>query len=603
MGKYKLLYSSFAPRLPKSLFLWSDFICTVLKIRKIHPVLLSLLSGVILSLAWPERGFPGLLFIGFLPLLLAEENLYQNREKTIKFSALIYSYPGFLLWNLLTTWWIVNSTFVGAALAIILNSLFMSIVFQAFHWTRKKLSGSPVGYLALISYWIALEYLHLNWDLNWPWLNLGNGFATWYKWVQWYEYTGTFGGTLWVLVGNIMVFLLIQKIKDQSSKIKVQKSNSQSITDQDPANSDGSGAIVRHGLRDTKTLVALCFIILWIIVPILLSRIMYETYHEKVHPVNFVVVQPNIDPYSEQYVLPPPEVIGKIMSLADPKLDSTTNFLIAPESAIQESMWENDLASFESIGLLRNTLIRWPDLNILIGGSTFYQLPPGASLPRWARKFTDSPNHYVAYNAAILINNRDSLQLYHKSKLTPGVEILPSFKGFNWLEKYAIDLGGTVGSLGMDSVRKVYSTVKTVGAAPAICYESIFGEFFAEFVRNGARMMIIITNDGWWGNTPGHRQHFSFAHLRAIETRRSIARSANTGISALIDQRGDAYQVTGYWKPAVIKGTLNANDRMTFYVRHGDYIARIFTWTGGILLLSAIGWSLRKRFSLKSKSS
>ncbi len=582
MGKYQLLYSSFAPRLPKSLFLWSDFICTVLKIRKIHPVLLSLLSGVILSLAWPERGFPGLLFIGFLPLLLAEENLYQNREKTIKFSALIYSYPGFLLWNLLTTWWIVNSTFIGAALAIILNSLFMSIVFQAFHWTRKKLSGSPVGYLALISYWIALEYLHLNWDLNWPWLNLGNGFATWYKWVQWYEYTGTFGGTLWVLSGNLMIFRAFKEFETQNAKCKMQNAKLQ-----------WPPSLFRWP--------GLAF--LWILLPILYSLVIYARFREESHPVNFVVVQPNIDPYSEQYVLPPPEVIGKIMSLADPKLDSATNFLIAPESAIQESMWENDLASFESIGLLRNTLIRWPDLNILIGGSTFYQLPPGASLPRWARKFTDSPNHYVAYNAAILINNHDSLQLYHKSKLTPGVEILPSFKGFNWLEKYAIDLGGTVGSLGMDSVRKVYSTVKTVGAAPAICYESIFGEFFAEFVRNGARMMIIITNDGWWGNTPGHRQHFSFAHLRAIETRRSIARSANTGISALIDQRGDAHQVTGYWKPAVIKGTLNANDRMTFYVRHGDYIARIFTWTGGILLLSAIGWSLRKRLSLKSKPS
>ncbi|NCA77873.1 MAG: apolipoprotein N-acyltransferase [Alphaproteobacteria bacterium] len=580
LGKYQLHYSSFAPRLPKSLLLWSDFICTVLKIRKIHPVLLSLLSGVILSLAWPERGFPGLLFIGFLPLLLAEENLYQNREKTIKFSALIYSYPGFLLWNLLTTWWIVNSTFVGAALAIILNSLFMSIVFQAFHWTRKKLSGSPVGYLALISYWIALEYLHLNWDLNWPWLNLGNGFATWYKWVQWYEYTGTFGGTLWVLSGNLVIFRAFKEFETQNAKRKMQNAKLQ-----------WPPSLFRWP--------GLAF--LWILLPILYSLVIYARFREESHPVNFVVVQPNIDPYSEQYVLPPPEVIGKIMSLADPKLDSATNFLIAPESAIQESMWENDLSSFESIGLLRKALVRWPDLNILIGGSTFYQLPPGAPLPRWARKFTDSPNHYVAYNAAILINNRDSLQLYHKSKLTPGVEILPSFKGFNWLEKYAIDLGGTVGSLGMDSVRKVYSTVKTVGAAPAICYESIFGEFFAEFVRNGARLMIIITNDGWWGNTPGHRQHFSFTHLRAIETRRSIARSANTGISALIDQRGDAHQVTGYWKPAVIKGTLNANDRMTFYVRHGDYIARIFTWTGGILLLSAIGWSLRKRFSLKSK--
>ncbi len=193
-----------------------------------------------------------------------------------------------------------------------------------------------------------------------------------------------------------------------------------------------------------------------------------------------------------------------------------------------------------------------------------------------------------------MINAIDTLQLYHKSKLTPGVEILPSFNGLKWLEKYAIDLGGTVGSLGMDPVRKVYSTVNTVPVSPAICYESIFGEFFAKFVKNGAQIMIIITNDGWWGNTAGHRQHFSFTHLRAIETRRSIARSANTGISALIDQRGDVHQVTGYWKPAVIKGTMNANAKITFYVKYGDYIARYLTVIGGIIFLGTLFLSIKK---------
>jgi apolipoprotein N-acyltransferase len=80
------------------------------------------------------------------------------------------------------------------------------------------------------------------------------------------------------------------------------------------------------------------------------------------------------------------------------------------------------------------------------------------------------------------------------------------------------------------------------------------------------------------------RQHFAFAHLRAIETRRSIVRSANTGISAFIDQRGDAHQSTEYWKPAAIKGTVNANSSMTFYTRNGDYIAGI-TIAGSALLM------------------
>jgi apolipoprotein N-acyltransferase len=538
---------------------------TALNLRKHHLLLLSLLSGVILSLGWPERGFPGLLFIGLVPLLMVENHMTRHPDKFIKFSALFYSYPGFLLWNLLTTWWIVNSTFVGALLAIVLNALFMSIVFQAFHWTRRKLNSSLAGYAALISYWIAFEYLHLNWDLNWPWLNLGNGFAAYYKWVQWYEYTGAIGGTLWVLVANIMIFMLVANIKT---------SLHQSIL------------VVKYSI----------FIVLWLAAPIIISFFIYTGYIEQSRPVNVVVVQPNIDPYSEQYSLPPSEVIGKIMALATPVLDSNTNFLVAPESAIQEDMWENDISHFTSIRMLKQAITPYPKLNLLIGGSTHYQLRPGEPVPRWARKFTDTDGHYVAYNAAILFNSRDSLQLYHKSKLTPGVEILPSFKGFKWLENFAIDLGGTVGSLGQDSVRKVYTTVGTVKVGPAICYESIFGEFFATFVRNGAQVMMIITNDGWWGNTAGHRQHYTFAHLRAIETRRSIARSANTGISAFIDQRGDACQETVYWVPGVIKGTLNANDNITFYVKHGDYVARFLSYLAGVLLIAAIATTIKRKY-------
>jgi len=541
-----------------------------IKFRKIHLVLLSFMTCILLTFAWPERGFAGLLFIGLVPMLIMEDYISRHREKFIKFSVLFYSYPGFFLWNLLTTWWIVNSTLIGAVMAIVLNSLFMAIIFQAFHWSKKHLRFRFVSYLALVCYWIAFEYLHLNWDLNWPWLNLGNGFAAYYKWVQWYEYTGAFGGTLWVLGGNILVFMLIEKIQNSKSEGKIQYSIFN----------------IQYSI----------FIFLWLAMPLLLSYYIYHTYNEEKNPVTFVVVQPNIDPYSEQYSLPPAKVIDRIMRLATPNLTAGTNFLVAPESAIQEEMWENAISSFTSIRMLKKINAAYPNLNMLIGGSTFYQFQPGEPLPRTARKFTDTDNHYNAYNAAIMFNSRDSLQLYHKSKLTPGVEILPSFGGFKWLEKYAIDLGGTVGSLGMDSVRKVYTTVNTVKVGPAICYESIFGEFFARFVKNGAQIMIIITNDGWWGNTAGHRQHFSFAHLRAIETRRCIARSANTGISAFIDQRGDAHQQTTYWVSAVITGSLNASNKITFYVEYGDYIARIMTYLGGLLLITAIGMAIGRRY-------
>ena len=527
-----------------------------MKHLKLRLLLLSLASGLLFSLAWPEKGVPVLLFIAFVPLLRMEELISSNREKFNRFSVFFWSYPGFFLWNLLTTWWIVNSTGQGAAMAVLLNAMFMSIVFAFFSGTKRRLNSRPAGYLALVCYWVMFEYLHLNWDLNWPWLNLGNGFASYSHWVQWYEYTGAFGGTVWVLVANVMIFSIL------------------------------NGEMVNRHFT----------ILLTILLPIAFSYLLYYTYKEKAWPVNAVIVQPNIDPYSEQYVLPPQQVLGRIMSIAGTALDSSTNILVTPESALQQEMWENELETFESIKLARQIITKYPGLNIILGGTTFYAFRPDEKIPHTARKFTQEDRWYNRYNAAIMVNSHPQIQTYHKSKLTPGVEILPSYNGFKWLEKYAIDLGGIVGSLGTDSVRKVLQVVSMPPVAACICYESIFWEFFAEFVRNGAQVMCIITNDGWWGNTAGHRQHFSFAHLRAIETRRSILRSANTGISAVIDQRGDAHQQTKYWVPAVIKTTVNANDKITFYTAHGDYIAFWLSWLGGLLYLGSLGvWVMRKR--------
>ena len=129
-----------------------------------------------------------------------------------------------------------------------------------------------------------------------------------------------------------------------------------------------------------------------------------------------------------------------------------------------------------------------------------------------------------------------------------------------------------------------------------ICYESIFGEFVTKYISEaGANFIFVITNDGWWGDTPGYRQHNSFSALRAIENRRSIARSANTGISSFFNQKGEMLKSLGWWERAAIKETLNANDKITFYTRHGDYIGRVATFTGIVLLLYTVSSSLMRK--------
>ena len=130
--------------------------------------------------------------------------------------------------------------------------------------------------------------------------------------------------------------------------------------------------------------------------------------------------------------------------------------------------------------------------------------------------------------------------------------------------------GRTVRTDRIRKVRKVFTAPGGVRAGPAICYEAVYGEYFTEFVRNGAQVMCVISNDGWWRDTPGHRYLFAYSRLRAVENRRSIARSANTGISGFIDQRGDVLQKLGWDQRGALTDSLSLNDRMTFYTRYGD---------------------------------
>lgn len=531
---------------------------------------LPVLSGLLLAAAWPAGGFPLLLFFGLAPLLLIEDHLLKNRLKHSTFHVFFRVAPAFIIWNGLTTWWIYNSTLFGAVMATLVNTICMSLVFWLFHFIRRNLKNPDQGYLGFIFIWISYEHLHHHWDLNWPWLSLGNGFAAWPSWIQWYEFTGIYGGTLWVLVANVMVFKMVKGLLEGNlPKIPFRK---------------------------------LTGIALLIIIPATVSMVMYYTYSEKKAPVDVVVVQPNIDPYDEQYELPAQQVIDNASKLAETKADSLTDFIVFPESMVQpdwssgQMIWENDLNNQPTINMFRAGLLtRYPNVNLVVGYSTYRSYSAGDVIPPTARQFRGGEGYYDAYNTAFLIRNQLDLQRTHKSKLTPGVELMP----FPWLLKplgdFAIDLGGTTGQLGFDVERTPYTINDTLKIAPVICYESAYGEFVAGFVRNGANMIFVITNDGWWGNTGGHRQHMLFSSIRAIETRRSIARSANTGTSCFVNQRGEVFQATKYWEPAAIRQVLNANDKITFYVRYGDYIARASVLGMILFLLIAIGLRFQRK--------
>lgn len=534
--------------------------------RKFKFFLLAIVSGLLLSLGWFEWGTGLLLLIAFVPLLWIEDYFFENKKQYSSAAFLIYIFPALFIWYALDTWWIWNASIVGMFVAILLNSTLFSIVFWLSHIVKRRLGTLP-GYIALITFWVYWEYFYMHGEITWPWLNLGNGLAHDIHFIQWYEYTGALGGSFWIILVNILVFIVLKKF--------------------------------RAGQTIAKQVGTIVLMLALVILPMIISQYIFYTYKEIVNPRNIVVIQPNVDPYNEKFFGLSPEIqTQKILKLGAEKMDSSIDYMVAPETALI-NIWLNEICDNRSIRLSENFMKPFPKAKFIVGATLYWRFDPGTKLTATAQPLGDSGEYYDSYNAALQIDSTHHIQTYYKSILVVGVEKMPYAKYLKFIQKLTLRLGGTFRSHAIQEKRSVLcSTNDSICIAPVICYESIFGEFVTDYVKLGAQYIFIITNDGWWGNTPGYRQHNSFAALRAIENRRSIARSANTGTSSFVNQRGEISQATDWWTPAVIKASLNANSKLTFYTRHGDYIARTCGYLALLLLLLLAGKILFKRRKL-----
>ena len=520
-------------------------------LKRFTNLFIAIAGGSLLWAAWPVSPLTFLIFIAWIPLLWLETKV----KSTKKFFGL--TYITMFAWNVATTWWIWNASAPGAISAFLANSLIMCLPWLGFKIVKKRL-GEKIGYVSLIAFWMCFEYIHLqDWGLSWPWLTLGNAFATHPQWVQWYEYTGTGGGTLWIMLVNVLLFLHI-------------KNN-----------------FNREAGKSYKNLVAA---ILILIIPVGLSML-FKVHQEKPSDKNIVVVQPNIDPYEKVS-----EVTGsfeaqlhKLISTSEKEIDNNTALVVWPETALYATSGidEGHLKENFFLDPLWAFLKRHPDISLFTGIESYRQFDHKT-------KYTEEFNgqFFEAYNGSVLMDSSGASAFYHKSMLVPGVETLPWFLKFlgKWFDKF----GGTTAGYAKQNERTILNEKHGYKIAPAICYESIYGEFMSKYVRNGANLICIITNDGWWKKTPGHKQHMNYARLRAIETRTWVARSANTGISCFIDPYGNVIEPQPYDTNAAIKLNIPVNvNHKTFFVRYGDLLSKLMIAVS-ILLFA---WVIITKFS------
>jgi apolipoprotein N-acyltransferase len=412
---------------------------------------------------------------------------------------------------------------------------------------------------------MCFEFIHLqDWGLSWPWLTLGNVFATHTSWIQWYEFTGVAGGSFWILCSNVLVFAVLKEFKE-------------------------NGRTKKYFLRLSLWLLVLIF-------PVLLSRLFYfKGNWQNENAKNIVVVQPNIDPYAKvsEQAGSLEWQLQRLINTTEKVIDNNTALVVWPETALYSPSRIQEETVRDNMFLLPlwNFLKQHPQLSVFSGIESF-------------RVFDEKTKYgeamfgkYVeSYNGSMLADSSGAYAFYHKSMLVPGVETLPWFLKFlsSWFEKF----GGTTAGYAKQDIRTVLNEKNGYKIAPAICYESIYGAFMSRYVKQGANLICVITNDGWWKNTPGHKQHMNYARLRAIETRTWVARSANTGISCFIDPNGNIIDPQAYNTQAGIKLSVPVTAaQATFYARYGDWLYKLMLILSGLLIGWTIGLKFKKRFS------
>jgi len=514
---------------------------------KQSPFLLSLLTGLLLYVAWPPSPLFILHFVAWIPLLQLAALGNERNKSTFWFWK--WSLLSMLIWNIGSTWWVWFASEGGAVAMIIANSLLMSLVLTAFYFTKKHVPKTK--YMGLIVFWLSFELLHYNWDAAFPWLTLGNGLAKFPILIQWYEYTGVLGGSAWILICNIALFVFL---KEASKKIILP--------------------------------------VLVILVPILISVGIYVTYSNNNPEVKVLILQPNLDPYGEKFESDPMDIAFDAVEQIEENIDSTTQFVILPETAIPGSFDLSEANIQPTVSLIKKLTLKYPNAAIITGLETYELYSVNlkeCKKPTYTARITNEPCvFYDVYNTAAIFHQGKDPVFYHKSKLVPGVEKMPFPKYLGFLENLSIDLGGTSGSLGSSPEPVVFYGPDSISTCGLVCYESIFGEYISRFSEQNIDFLTVITNDGWWGNTPGYKQHLYYGNLRAIESRKYITRSANTGISAIINDKGEIEQRTNWWEKAVIKGSIRTNNKKTFYTRNGDLLGQACKFISIFLILGAI---------------
>lgn len=501
------------------------------------PWMLSSVAGLLLTLSWPPFDFPVLQFAAFTILIHLLRKAPDNR------TAMVTALPALWIWNLGTTYWLMMATLPGGIVAILANGLLMLLPL----WAIRRLLHLPIPPLiqALLAgtLWASYEFLHHQWELAWPWLTLGNGWANLPLLTQHISWTGYLILSVWVVA---------------------------------------SAVLIEHTLRNRQRRNLAAALLLLVSSPLLSALAAWQWEPDEGPPMEVAVIQPNHDSY-----LPnggydsTDEVVRKLLELTERTRTGQTEVIVWPENAIDSSLPARNTYN----RVLTDSLRSWSSR--LITGSgyiEYYRQSESTPAPPIHRTTSDGTPYNVFNSAFYYTPGHTTPDIYKKGRLVPLVERLPYAETLRMLDPGGWIPWGNISGYGKGGDPTLFPVGNATTPA-LVCYDSVFPGWVNRFTGSGPGFLTIITNDGWWGDTSGHIQHFDYARLRAIEQRQWVVRSANNGISGIIAPDGSVHRKTGYWERTGFVHDIHASNKPSLYSRMGDRFNYVLLLLSGIALL------------------
>ena len=523
----------------------------------------SVLTGVLLGVSFPTYPFIRLELLAWLalvPLLLSLRNVERAGELFRRV------YISMLLFCLISLWWVTLATLPGGLLTILAQAFFLTVPLL-FFYAIKKMAGFHFALFSLPFLWVAWEWAYMQQDLSLGWLTLGNSQANLNLMIQYADLTGVWGISFWLVWFNVlMVLALTGSRKDAFRSVAIMA--------------------------------------LMILAPLLYASSVMPRESSSAaenRQLRVTLVQPDIDPHQKWLHNNSADIMERYYTMTGRAVrENRPDLVMWPETAIP--FYILDHAYADDLQTLRSSLRGW-NAALLTGFSDiiYYPAAPQTDTGHSGNNDRSMNRFFDTYNASMLLEpGNGTPQIYRKMRLVPFAERVPYVDYFPWLGHLTFSLVGLNGwGKGSDTtIMQLHSPrYGTVKIANIICYESIFPGLVTEFVRKGAEVLTLVTNDGWYATSYGPYQHLAIGTLRCIENRRAMARCANTGLTVVINKYGRIIAEIPWWQERTLTAEVPLESTLTFYTRNPDLLPKAAAALSGLLFLIAFLKKSRKTLS------